>query len=387
MVERDAGRIAAVTVESTRIATVRDHQMAIGTTRFQENVLVRVFTEDGTVGFGEAPHMVGHSQAGETPGTVRVVLRDKLVPAALGLNAFDHEALSAALDRAVPGNLRAKGALAMAAYDLAGKLLGAPVHDLLGGRCRASIPLSWSLPIVALEDVVREAEVMVERGWRILKIKAGRPDPMDDVRVVAAVRAAVGDGIRLRADANQAYSVKDARRVIAGMAEHGLEFMEQPTATHDLAGLAEVARSAPVPVMADETADTPEAVAAIGAARAADSVSIYVIGPGSLGRSKKMADIAGAFGMRGYIGGALESIIGASAGLHVAAASPAVDLGCEMTGQYLLEQDIGTERLEMRDGDLVVPTGPGLGVELDEEVIERHRVGEVERHGAALEIA
>ncbi len=112
-----------------------------------------------------------------------------------------------------------------------------------------------------------------------------------------------------------------------------------------------------------------------------------MIGPGSLGRSKQMADIAGAFGMRGYIGGALESIIGASAGLHVAAASPAVDLGCEMTGQYLLSQDIGTERLELRDGALVVPTGPGLGVELDEEVIERHRVGEVERHGAALEVA
>ncbi len=78
MIEREAARIAAVTVESTRIATVRDHQMAIGTTRHQENVIVRVFTEDGVVGVGEAPHMVGHSQAGETPGTVRVVLRDKI---------------------------------------------------------------------------------------------------------------------------------------------------------------------------------------------------------------------------------------------------------------------------------------------------------------------
>lgn len=387
MIERDTARIVAITVESTRIPTVRDHQMAIGTTRFQENVLVRVFTEDGAVGVGEAPHMVGHSQAGETPGTVRVVLRDKLIPAALGHNAFDHEGLSTTLDRAVPGNLRAKGALAMAAYDLAGKLLGTPVHDLLGGRVRASIPLSWSLPIVAVDEVVHEAEAMVERGWRILKVKTGRPDPLEDVRVVAAVRAAVGDAVRLRADANQAYSVKDARRVIAGMAEHGLEFMEQPTATHDLTGLAEVTRTAEVPVMADETADTPDAVAAIGAARAADSVSIYVIGPGSLGRSKKMADIAGAFGMRGYIGGALESIVGASAGLHVAASSPVIDLGCEMTGQYLLERDIGAERLQMRDGDLVVPTGPGLGVELDEEVIEHYRVGDVERHGAALEVA
>src|SRR5713226_2229 len=115
--------------------------MAIGTTTAQENVVVKLVGEDGTIGWGEAPHMVGHSQRGETPATVRVVLRHKLVAAALGRDALSHEGLTQALARAVPGNLRAKGALVMAAYDLAGKALGTPVYNLLGGMVRDRVPL------------------------------------------------------------------------------------------------------------------------------------------------------------------------------------------------------------------------------------------------------
>lgn len=387
-VSDDAARITAVTVESTEIPVVRTHEMAIGTTRQQENVIVRVYAEDGTYGVGEAPHMVGHSQEGETPGTVRVVLRDKLIDAALGRSVLDQEKLALALARAVPGNQRAKGALIMAAYDLAGKLLDTSVSNLLGGKVRDTIPLSWSLPIVDVDAVVREAVDMAERGWRILKLKTGRPDPMDDVAVCRAVREAVGDGIRLRADANMAYDPKTALRVIAGMAEHDLEFIEQPTHKDDFEGMALVTRLAAVPVMADEAASSPGTLARIAAEGAADYVSIYIIGAGGIQASKRMAHIAEAFNMRGYVGGALESTIGAAAGLHLAASSPSIDLGCEMSGQFLLSDNVGTSDLEMRDGDLVVPTGPGLGVELDDDAIARYRIGEVERFGAveALEV-
>lgn len=83
--------------------------------------------------------------------------------------------------------------------------------------------------------------------------------------------------------------------------------------------------------------------------------------------------------MRAYVGGALESVIGASAGLHLAASSPSIDLGCEMGGQYLLREDIGVAPIEMKDGAFVVPDGPGLGVELDEGRVAKYREGDVER--------
>jgi L-alanine-DL-glutamate epimerase-like enolase superfamily enzyme len=122
-----------------------------------------------------------------------------------------------------------------------------------------------------------------------------------------------------------------------------------------------------------------EALAAIIKARAADSISIYIIGPGGMVNSKKMAALCQAFRLRGYVGGALESVIGASAGLHLAASSPAINLGCEMGGQYLLKDDIGKEQIKMKDGAYIVPDGPGLGVELDEEKIAFYREGDVEQ--------
>ena len=83
--------------------------------------------------------------------------------------------------------------------------------------------------------------------------------------------------------------------------------------------------------------------------------------------------------MKGYVGGALESAIGASAGLHLAAASPAIQLGCEMSGEFLLTDSFAREPLQMQDGALVVPTAPGLGIEVDETKLARYRIGDVER--------
>jgi muconate cycloisomerase len=373
-----ATTIVRVDVQSTRIPVTRPHQMAIGTTTFQENVVVKLTAADGTIGYGEAPHMVGHSQRGETPDTVRVVLRRKLIPAILGADAMSHEGLSQALARAVPGNLRAKGALIMAAYDLAGRSLGTPVYNLLGGRVRDRIPLSWSLPIVDTATVVEEGLRMVERGWRILKVKIGRPDPLDDAAVVLALRKAVGDEIDIRADANQAYDPKTAIRVIRLMEEASPGFVEQPVHRDDIDGMSEVRAQVVVPVMADEGAETPEDVVALWRARAADSISIYVVGPGGLDRSKRMASIAEACRMRAYVGGALESAIGASAGLHLAASSPSIDLGCEMSGQYLLIDDFATEPFTMEDGALLVPQGPGLGITVDEDKLEQYGEGDPE---------
>jgi muconate cycloisomerase len=376
-------KIVAAEVQSTRIPVIRLHQMAIGTTSFQEDVVIKLIADDGTEGYGEAPHMVGHSQRGETPATVRVVLRHKLVPATLGADPLDRESLALALGRAVPGNLRAKGAVIMAAYDLAGKALHTPAYNLLGGRVRDRVPLSWSLPIVEESEVVREAQEMVERGWRILKVKIGRPDPLQDAAVVRAVRKAVGDAIEIRADANQAYDVKTAIRVIRQMEPANPGFIEQPVHRDDLDGMAEVRTHVEVPIMADESAETPADIVAIARKRAADSVSIYIIGPGGIDSSKLMAKIAETCRLRGYVGGALEGPVGAAAGLHLAAASPAIDLGCEVNGQFMLKDSVAATPFEMDEGALRVPTGPGLGVELDHDKLAAYREGEIERFEAS----
>ena len=172
-------------------------------------------------------------------------------------------------------------------------------------------------------------------------------------------------------------------RVIRRLEEARVEFVEQPVHRDDILGMAEVRAAVNVPIMADEGAETPEDIVALSRHRAADSASIYVIGPGGLDRSKKMASIAEACRMRAYLGGALESVIGASAGLHFAASSAAIDLGCEMTGQFLLRDDFGTTPLAVDEGAFVVPSGPGLGFEIDDEKLSAdRRDGDVERFEA-----
>jgi muconate cycloisomerase len=207
----------------------------------------------------------------------------------------------------------------------------------------------------------------------------GRTDPREDVAVARAVRAAVGPGISLRADANQAYDAKTAIRVIREIEDLDIEFFEQPTRMHDIGSLRRVARATGVKIMADEAATDLVGLTNLIRAEAIDDVSIYVIGPGGLHQSKKMVALAEAFGLRGYIGGALETGIGAAAGVHLAASSPAVSLGCEMNGQFLLRDNLVTEPMGFADGALEVPTGPGLGVTPSEGSLDRYRVGEVVR--------
>lgn len=373
-------KIVHAVVTLTRIPVIRPHKMAIGTTLYQENVLLRLSTDDGLEGLGEAPHMVGVSLKGESPATVLEMLRQRLLPAVFGRSPLDVEAIQQAMDAAVPWNLRAKSAINLAAFDLAGKALGVPVHALLGGMVRAAVPLSWSIPITDFEAGVREAQEMVARGWRIIKVKLGRPEPNEDVEMVRRIREAVGPAVRLRADANQAYSVKTAIRVARRLERYDVEFFEQPVAWWDLDGMAEVSRATELPIMADESATTVQDALEIARRRAAQILSIYVCSPGGILNSKKVATVAAAAGIAAYVGGALEGPVGAAAGLHFAASTPSVTYGCELGGQFLLQEDVAQAPLVFSDGALQVPTGPGLGISLDWDRVRRYTVTEYSLH-------
>ena len=365
-------RIERAVVTMTKIPVRRAHRMAIGTTLAQENIILRLYTDDGLEGLGEAPHMVEVSLKGESPGTVMLMLRDRLLPAVRGMNPFEIERIQQVMERTVPWNYRAKSAVNLALYDLVGKALGTPAHTLLGGRVRDTVPLSWSIPITDGDAGAREAAEKIAQGWGILKLKLGRPDPTEDVEMVRAIREAAGPQVRIRVDANQAYDVKTAIRVAQRIEKYDVEFFEQPVAWWDLDGLAEVSRATVLPIMADESATTLFGAVEVARRRAAQIFSIYVSTSGGLLNAKKMGDLGAIHGIAGYVGGALEGPIGVAAGLHFAGSTPSVTYGCELYGQFLLEEDVAAEPLHFRDGGLVVPTGPGLGVALDEDKLRHH---------------
>jgi muconate cycloisomerase len=351
-------------------------------------VVVRLRTDEGLEGWGETqclPDWGGdYGRAyGETPQTVRHVLRDLLLPVLREGDPFQISALHASMDQVVKGHPYAKAAVDIALHDLKGRALGVPVYDLLGGRVREWVPVGHSLGLMEVEQAAAEAAQAVREGIRHIKVKGG-PDPRRDIAAVAAVRRAVGEDVEIRLDANQAYTVPVAIRTIRAMEASGLHLAEQPV--EGIYELAAVARAVSVPLMADESAWTARDVLHLREAGAARYVSLYVTKPGGLYPARQMAAVLEAAGLEADVGGSAEFGIANAANLHLAAASPAVTVPAIIPVTTLRDReqttvagriytdDIITEPFPYREGRLRVPEGPGLGITVDPEKLERYRV-------------
>lgn len=351
------------------------------------HLVVKVTDDEGRDGWGETPtiptwggpHMRYY---GETPQTARTMILDVLWPAVEGMSPLEPHPLHVAMDRAAKGNPYAKAALDIASYDLAGKALGVPVHGLLGGAVRDRVEVCHSLGIMDDDPACDEAERAVSEGVRTIKVKTGI-EPERDVRLVRALRERLGDDIALRVDANEGYrSVTEAIRVTQQQIDEGGIFLcEQPVA--DPAGLAEVARRVSVPVMADESAWTTHDIIELSQLGPIETFSLYVTKPGGLFRALQQSVVAQTLGLTSDIGGSIEMGIGNAANLHLGAAAPTAVLPsvCPVTrpagtadgiaGNYYTD-DLVTQPFEFVDGTLLVPQGPGLGIEVDEEKVRAY---------------
>lgn len=321
---------------------------------------------------------------GETPETVKHIVEAYLLPAVRGLDPAEIAVVHARMDRVVKGHPYAKAAVDVACHDLAGKALGVPVSTLLGGRLRDGIELTHSLGIMEVDRCVAEAEQAVAEGARTIKCKTGL-DPERDVELVRRLRKTLGDAVKIRVDGNEGYrSVSEAVEVTRRQEEHGIMLCEQPVAGAE--GLARVAERIHVPVMADESAWTVHDILELHQLRAAESFSCYVTKPGGLYRARQQAELASALGMTYDIGGSIELGIGNAANLHLGAALPGAVLpsvcpvtkpagteGPDIAGIYYVD-DVVTEPFRFEDGKVMVPAGPGLGVEVDVEKLARYAV-------------
>jgi len=351
------------------------------------HAVVRVDTDEGLSGWGEAPAGISwggpHGRyCGESPETVRHVIAEHLIEAVKGLDPRDIAVIHSAMDKAVKGNPYAKAALDMASYDIAGKAAGVPVYRLLGGQFRDRIEVAHSLGIMPVEKCVDEAVMAVEEGAKTLKCKTGL-DPERDVEVVRKLRERLGGEVKIRVDGNEGYrNVWEAIRVTQRQEEYNILLCEQPLM--DNRQLAFVAERIGCPVMADESAWTVHDILELHELKAASCFSCYVTKPGGLHRAKQQADIAAALGMYSDIGGSIESGIGNAANLHLGAASerailPSVSpvskpegaAGPSVAGVYYLD-DLIAEPFRFEGGCVLVPDGPGLGIEVDTDKLEKY---------------
>ena len=383
-------KITACEVFLVAVPSRREHTWASKMeTPIGHHAIVRLDTDDGVSGWGEAPAIATWGGAhgrhyGETPETVKHMVEAYLVPAVRGLDPAEIAVVHARMDKVVKGNPYAKAAVDIACYDLAGKAQGVPVSTLLGGRLREGIEVTHSLGIMEVDRCVAEAEQAVAEGALTIKCKTGL-DPERDVELVRRLRETLGSAVKIRVDGNEGYrTIAEAIAVTRRQEEYDLLLCEQPVAGAE--GLARVAERIESPVMADESAWTVHDILELYDLRAAECFSCYVTKPGGLHRARQQAELAAALGIYCDIGGSIELGIGNAANLHLGAALPNAILpsvcpvtkpagadGPEIAGIYYLD-DVVTKPFRFVDGKVLVPDGPGLGVEVDVEKLARYAV-------------
>lgn len=335
-------------------------------------VVVRLTASDGTTGISSAEP----SANAVSPGTAKdlaVTLRDRVAPAVVGHDALNVHRLVELFDRLTPGQPGAAAAAEMACIDLAARIQGVPMHTWLGGALTDNVEFNGWIGALPPEEAVAEALRWQKAGFRSAKIKVGGGGIQADHDRVAAVRAAVGNSMQLRIDANALYDAETSLQLARLVRPYNLQLFEQPAPKDDLAGLARVRREGGIPVMADESVSDHASLVAVIKAGAADIVKFGILQAGGILHAARMLATAQAAGVPCVIGHGFGLDPSTVAEIMLAATSRNVVAGLECVGPLKVVDTVTTTRLDLSKGSLPLPAGPGLGVSLDDAKLKQYQ--------------
>ena len=344
----------------TYLVTLRYHEpfrIAPTTSSESHNVIVKIITESEMTGIGESSpsKRVTH----ETPKTVIAVL-NKIAPQLIGMSPLRIERITEEMDQIVTGNPSAKAAIDIALHDIMGKTAKTPLCNLLGGF-RDTVLTDLTLGIKKPEEMAEDAVRAVRRGFKALKVKVG-VDPEEDFERVRNIREAVGPDIAIRIDANQGWTVTQAIEVLNKLERFDIEFAEQPVAANEFKGLAEIRRRSSIPVMADESVQSPEDALNLIRQDAVDLINIKLMKSGGIHKARKIAAVAEAAKVPCMIGCMGESTVGITAGVQLAAAIKNIQYA-DLDSDILLRDKLVLEGGAKLEGSKrLPPEKPGLGV-------------------------
>ncbi len=369
---RDAGSMKIVDIQwrNYRLPFVNSFSTAHGVMTAREGIIVQVTTEQGISGIGEIAPLPAFGGANVADArtflqTLVAHLHSKTLHEALDLLLTEEKADTKAVSTLC--------GLEIALLDAIGKVEGCGVCMLLspaGTVPRAKVPVNAVIGTRTMEDAVAAAREARSNGFRCVKLKV--QSIREEVERVAAVRDAIGPGVHLRLDANEAWNLEEAITILLQCVPYDIQYVEQPLKAQDLAGMRTLRQAIPIPIAVDEALHSLESARLVLDSEAADILVIKPQLAGGLRAGQQIIQAATERGVRSVITSTIEAGIGLAAALHLAAASPAVTLECGLATLHLLIDDLLIDDLPVRDGFLTVPTGPGLGVALDREALNRY---------------
>jgi o-succinylbenzoate synthase len=356
-------KITNVVFKPIILSLKQPFKIALGTSFEYHGVILRIETDKGLIGLGEASPSA--RIVGETTASVVELLKNKVKPILLGKNPFEIERILDEVNSAILNNPSAKCAVDIALHDLLGKQAGLPLKNLLGGF-RDGIVTSITVGIESIEKTIAEARKLIEDGAKVIKLKIGL-EPEKDIERIRVLREEIGSETRIRVDANQGYTLTDAVRVLNKIESYDIEFVEQPLSYWDLSGARRLRTKVDLPIMADESLHSAHDAINLIREEACDMFNIKLMKSGGIREAMKIASIAEGSGIPCMIGGMIETKIGVGAATHLALGMKNIQYA-DLDAHLFLKKDIVKGGVMTKDGISSVTPKEGLGVELTSPV-------------------
>ncbi|MET1035496.1 MAG: enolase C-terminal domain-like protein [Arthrobacter sp.] len=346
-------------------------KFASGEVEAAEHVLIRIHTDDGLVGTADAPPRP--YTYGETQDSIVSIVEKVFGPQLVGLEVLDRGKVRAVLDRTIHNQV-AKGAVDIALWDLIGKSLGTPVHQLLGGytdRLRVSHMLGFRPARDLLDEALRFGE---DYGITTFKLKVGRR-PLDlDIEACHVLREGLGDGVELYLDANRGWTANEALEVLRRTEGLGITRLEEPCDAKEAMSRQRLVARSPIPIVGDESVPTAGDVSRELLSGGCNSICIKTARSG-FSEAQEILGLCTGLGVDVTMGNQIDTQLGSLATVAFGAAHEATARRAGELSNFLdMSDDLLADPLRILDGTIAVRDAPGVGTDVDEEKLARYRL-------------
>ena len=335
---------------------------SLGTDYSAENVLIRIITNEGIIGFGEcSPYMPINGESQDTC----FIVGQYFAKALIGKDPLQIEDCINLMDKIIYGNSSIKSAFDIALYDIAAQQAGLPLYKFIGGENNKTIITDYTVSIGEPQKMAVDALKIKAEGYPAIKIKLGK-NGTTDVERIKAIREAVGSEIPLRIDANQGWEVEEAIETLQALAVYDIQHCEEPIARWNFMRLPEVKKASPIPIMADESCSDEHDAERLIQINACDYFNIKLGKSGGIFKALKIARMAEAANIHLQVGAMVESRLAMTAFAHFALCSPMIEHYDFDTALMFIEDPVTGGIVYEKNGVVKVPEVIGLGATIDE---------------------
>ncbi|CAH2713035.1 L-Ala-D/L-Glu epimerase [Neobacillus rhizosphaerae] len=356
------------TIKTFKVAVplIKPFKTALRTVTTAEAILVKIYCDNGIVGWGEAPPT--GVITGDSLLSIESAIHHVIKPFLEKKSLLNYEMIFQGLKTILVGNPSAKAAVDMALYDCLAQYCKLPLYQFLGGH-KKELETDYTVSVNGPEEMGDDAVSYIQQGFNVLKVKVGKDDISTDLERIREVRNRVGNEIKIRLDANQGWTAKDAIRAIRKMEDSGLriELVEQPVKADDIEGLKQVTDNVSTLIMADESVFSPKQAFQVLKTRSADLINIKLMKAGGIYQAQIINQLAETCGVECMVGSMIETRLGITAAAHFAASKQNITR-YDFDAPLMLAKEIIDGGIQYNNRFITMPTESGLGIK--EVIIE-----------------